>query len=510
MLSVRTEGKHDSRKFLMRFAWCSVVVAVVVALCVVTVMVNPSLAVQSSTTSAVLNTSNTSNISNSSATTVTPTGKTTTAKISVGTDGMSFTPSNIKVPAGNKLVIKFHNTGNQQHDLVMANGATTGRVTPGGTATVSVGVISANMQGWCSVAGHRQMGMTLSVAATGSSAESSSSNTLNSASSNQTPSGLQSNNSQSNDVETPSYSALHKQAKKSKAYDANMPELTGASGTDRYYTMTVTEGKMTISNGVTQKRMYFNGTAPGPVLRGEVGDTFHITLVNKGTEEHSIDFHAGDDASPDTAMKSISPGENLEYTFTASSAGIWMYHCSTSPMSNHIANGMHGAVIIEPKGGLEQVDREYVLVASEMYLGENDGLADAAKISALTPDIMTFNGRAFQYDEHPLAAKAGEKVRIWVLNAGPNEDLSFHVVGTQFSTVFGEGQYSVKDGVGQDSQSSSGSSESSTTAAQVLPLAAAQGGFVEMTFKTAGSYSFVNHVMSYAEKGQHGIIKVTE
>src|SRR5690606_26733958 len=115
-------------------------------------------------------------------------------------------------------------------------------------------------------------------------------------------------------------------------------------------------------------------------------------------------------------------------TFTAERAGIWMYHCATMPMSTHIAKGMHGAVVIEPPD-LPEVDRSYVLTASEIYGGDT---ADGA------PAVTTFNGRAFQYDADQLPAKVGERVRFWVLDAGPNGPLSFHVIGGQFDTVWKE------------------------------------------------------------------------
>ena len=161
--------------------------------------------------------------------------------------------------------------------------------------------------------------------------------------------------------------------------------------------------------GRTREVWTYNGTTPGPILHGRVGDTFHITLVNHGTMGHSIDFHAGE-VAPDQPMRTIEPGQSLDYTFTASRAGIWMYHCATMPMSSHIANGMFGAVVIEPDG-LEQVDRSYVVVQSELYLGANGQPADAGTIAGLVPDVVAFNGRAFQYDAHPLTATVGQRVR---------------------------------------------------------------------------------------------------
>jgi nitrite reductase (NO-forming) len=112
-----------------------------------------------------------------------------------------------------------------------------------------------------------------------------------------------------------------------------------------------------------------------------------------------------------------------------------------------------------------------------------------------------FNGIANQYVARPLVAKVGERVRFWVLAAGPNRGSSFHVVGTQFDTVWSEGAYLLRHGVGPMGDTGGGS--------QVLDLAAAQGGFVELTAPEPGHYPFVTHVMADAERGARGILAVT-
>ncbi len=257
-------------------------------------------------------------------------------------------------------------------------------------------------------------------------------------------------------------------------------------------TLTVTEVEREVAPGVTQRLWTYNGSAPGPVLHGRVGDTFEITLVNDGTIGHSVDFHAGA-LAPDRPMRTIAPGQSLVYRFTATRAGIWMYHCSSMPMSAHIANGMFGAVVIEPPD-LPEVDRSYLLVQSELYLGEQGGEVDVDKVAAERPDAVVFNGYADQYDARPLAARTGERVRVWVLDAGPNRPTSFHVVGGQFDTVYAEGAYLLRGGSG---------------GAQSMALAPAQGGFVELTFPEPGRYPFVSHVMVDAERGAHGLFEVT-
>jgi nitrite reductase (NO-forming) len=226
-----------------------------------------------------------------------------------------------------------------------------------------------------------------------------------------------------------------------------------------------------------------------------VGDRFVVTLVNDGTIGHSIDFHAGA-LAPDRPMRTLEPGQSLTYRFTARRAGIWMYHCSTMPMSAHIANGMFGAVVIEPPD-LAPVDHSYLLVQSEQYYGPPGGTVDAGKVAAEQPDAVVFNGYANQYDHDPIRVEAGDRVRIWVLDAGPNRATSFHVVGGQFPTAYAEGAYLLRDG-GPDG----------TGGSQSLALAAAQGGFVELELDEPGRYPFVSHVMVDAERGAHGVIEV--
>jgi len=165
------------------------------------------------------------------------------------------------------------------------------------------------------------------------------------------------------------------------------------------------------------------------------------------------------------------------------------------PMSLHIANGMYGAVIVDPPG-LHRVDKELVFVQSELYLGPQGGIADEAKIRARTPDAVVFNGYADQYRYAPIDVHAGDRVRIWVVDAGPQFATSFHVVGAQFDTVFKEGAYLLRPGNAEHG------------GAQTLDLAPGQGGFVELTLAAPGHYSFVDHAMVDAEAGASGTLLV--
>jgi nitrite reductase len=405
-------------------------------------------------------------------------GQVVNANITIS--GMSFVPSSVDVPVGATLRLTLKNTGTEVHDLVLATGQTTGRLAVGESKTITVNNVREPIAGWCSVAGHRAMGMVFDVKVAGASSNTSHSGHQHSASSQSAQVDL--------NWQPPSYF---------KAHDARAPRPQ-APGTVHRHTLRVSEITAQVGAGVTQKRMTYNGGVPGPVLRGQVGDHFEITLVNDGTMSHSIDFHAGV-LAPDKPMRSISPGQSLQYNFTATRSGIWLYHCSTAPMSVHLAAGMHGAVIIDPPG-LSQVDHEFVLIQSEIYLGPEGGSTDEAKVAAKTPDLMAFNGMAFQYKYRPLQVRSGQRVRFWLMDAGPSLPCTFHVVGGQFDQVFYEGAWTL-GGPDQIGARWSGGS-------QALNLGPCQGGFVEFVPPQAGHYTFVTHAFADMEKGAVGVLQV--
>lgn len=416
---------------------------------------------------------------------VVPTGHTTTVEVAMS--GMRFVPDNVNVPAGDKLVIKLANKDPTPHDLVLATGQDSGRVYPGQNGQLDAGVMGASVDGWCSVVGHQQMGMVFRVNITGRS---------QSSAAGPVPGAMDMPGMQH--AATPPSASAAAPAAPRTPYPAALPPAE--AGTVHKVTLTVRDTVTEVAPGVTQTLWTYNGTAPGPVLRGRVGDTFEVTLVNDASAGHSIDFHAGA-LAPDGPLRTIDPGQQLTYTFRATQPGIWMYHCSTMPMSLHIANGMFGAVVIDPPDA-PPVDHEFVLVQSEQYRGAQangvPGIADSAKITAGMPDAVVFNGYPNQYDSTPLAVRAGERVRVWVLDAGPDRATSFHVVGAQFSAVWAEGAYRLAPGAGG----------AQTGASQAMDLAPAQGGFVDLTFPEAGHYPFVSHYMVDAERGAHGVFDV--
>src|SRR5215212_2181273 len=199
-------------------------------------------------------------------------------------------------------------------------------------------------------------------------------------------------------------------AKKHAAVDATLPPVQ--SGPVAKVHMTLKDMVVQIAPGIRYSTWAFDGHGvPGPIVHVRQGQTVQMTLTNGGAIPHSIDFHAARIA-PNLAFRDVAPGESFTFRFKAGDPGVFMYHCGTKPVLMHIANGMYGAIVVEPKPGvLPKADKDYVLVASEWYL-DSDGLKAPAqfnmqKAHARQPDWMTFNGYAGQYVKHPLTAKPG-------------------------------------------------------------------------------------------------------
>lgn len=405
---------------------------------------------------------------------VAPTGRTTT--VAVEARDMRYYPDRITVPAGDRLVIVLTNVDGRRHDLALASGPATELLAKGDTTRLDAGVIGGTVEGWCTRPAHRQSGMTLTITTTApAGAEVAAGHAPAS-----TPG-----------TGTSRVDAMTEPGPDFTARDATLPPAP-AQRVHRV-TMRAQEVRREVAAGVTQALWTFGGTAPGPVLRGRVGETFEITLINDAGAEHGIDFHA-EALAPQTAMRTVEPGERTTYRFTAVKAGIWMYHCSAMPLLQHVGNGMYGALVVDPPD-LAPVDREYLLVQSELYLGAHGELADAAAMTADRPGAVVFNGYASQYAFRPLDARAGQRVRIWVLNAGPNRDSAFHLVGAPFDAVYAEGSYRLRPG--------------QPGGAQILDLAPASGGFVEAVPTQPGTYPFLTHALADADLGARGVLRVS-
>ena len=235
---------------------------------------------------------------------------------------------------------------------------------------------------------------------------------------------------------------------------------------------------------------YHRGTGVSAPIVVEEGTKVDFTITNGMTKKmkvdlpHSLDFHSAE-VNPGTRYADLAPGKSMSYTFVAKHPGVFMYHCATQPVLMHTGAGMAGMMIVKPKG-LEAVDKELWMTQQEFYIGKPGADADMAKMSAKKPDVITFNGFADQYKDNPISVRKGEKVRMYVLNAGPSIWSAFHVIGTVFDRTVVEGQ------VGRD--------------AQTINLAPSQGGWVEFTLDEEGTYPFVTHAFGDMVKGALGVL----
>ncbi|MGE0665808.1 MAG: multicopper oxidase domain-containing protein [Sphingomonadales bacterium] len=199
------------------------------------------------------------------------------------------------------------------------------------------------------------------------------------------------------------------------------------------------------NKGTMQHAWTYEGQVPGPLLRITEGDHVTFTLTNDPSSKnsHAVDFHAAQvDVVNDFGP--IKPGETKTLSFTANHPGVFFYHCGADPMIQHIAKGMFGVILVDPKDSMAmpKADREYVLVQSEIYANPD------SHESLMKSDwkYVAFNGMAFKYDPvhdpeatRTLVAKPGERVRIYFVNAGPNEFSSFHPIAGIWDSVYSSG-----------------------------------------------------------------------
>jgi nitrite reductase (NO-forming) len=278
-----------------------------------------------------------------------------------------------------------------------------------------------------------------------------------------------------------------------QAYDAALPAVPAGDLVE--VQMTLKDMVVEVAPGVKYNTWAFDGHgAPGPIVHVREGQTVEMTLTNGGAIPHSIDFHAARIA-PNVAFRDVAPGDSFTFRFEADDPGVFMYHCGTKPVLAHIANGMYGAIVVDPAKPLPKADKEFVLVASEWYL-TGDGIQkpaslDMAKARAMMPDWTTFNGYANQYVTHPLTAKPGETVRLYVVAAGPTLDTDFHVVGTIFDRAWVNGDMTkYQQGV------------------QTVGVPAGGGAVFDVKIDQAGLYPFVSHAFAHVDLGQVGLLKV--
>ena len=244
----------------------------------------------------------------------------------------------------------------------------------------------------------------------------------------------------------------------------------------------------------------FNGKVPGPFIRVRVGDTIDIHLKNSPDSAmiHSVDFHATTGPGGGAAALQVEPGKEKSMTWKALVPGLYVYHCATPMVSEHIANGMYGLILVEPEDGLPKVDREFYVMQGEIYTDVPYGQHGSAEFSVEKllsehPEYFVFNGSVGALTKlHPLRAKVGETVRIFFGVGGPNFTSSFHVIGEIFDRVYALG--------GLQSPPLEG----------IQTVSVAPGGAVITEFKTKvpGNYTIVDHALARMERGLVGILSV--
>jgi nitrite reductase (NO-forming) len=298
-------------------------------------------------------------------------------------------------------------------------------------------------------------------------------------------------------VPTPSFAGIAPTnadalAMKHAAFPAALP--AAAAGPVAHVHLSIADRVVSIAPGIHYRAWTFGTSAPGPVIHVRQGQRVDVTLKNSAMMTHSVDFHAAQ-VAPNVDFADIAPGGSKTFSFVASVPGVFMYHCGTAPAFEHIANGMYGAIIVEPKN-MPPVQRQYVLVSSEWYLNAPGDKApaslDVTKAEQMTPDWVTFNGYSAQYKTHPLTSMPGQTVRFWVVDAGPSLNTEFHVVGTVLKRAWINAD--LVDAPQHDIQTA------------VVP--AGGGGVFDVTIPKAGIYPFVSHSFASVMLGEVGLLNV--
>lgn len=264
--------------------------------------------------------------------------------------------------------------------------------------------------------------------------------------------------------------------------------------------MDVVHNEIQVADGVKFMAWTYGGTLPGPILHVRQGDRVRFTMTNRSDQTvtispptpHSIDFHAAM-VNPADKYREVIPGATIKFEWVANYPGVYMYHCGSPAILQHMIYGMVGMTIVEPKDGYPtKVDREYALIQNELYLTKMKNgqyLVDMEAAKQKKATYVTFNGIPKQYVQKPLEAKPGERVRLYVLNVGPNGTSSFHVVGTLFDRVWLDGNPNNEE-----------------RGLQTVLLGSSNGAIVEFVIPEAGTYTFVDHEFADVELGAVGQI----
>ena len=254
-----------------------------------------------------------------------------------------------------------------------------------------------------------------------------------------------------------------------------------------------------LADGSTYRYWTFNRKVPGPFVRVRVGDTVDVRMKNADDSmmSHNVDFHAVTGPGGGAVATVAAPGESKGFSFKALKPGLFVYHCATPMVAQHIANGMYGLILVEPEGGLTKVDREFYVMQGEIYTEQANGTAGELtesidKLLAETPEYYVFNGAADALAKSPLKAKTGETVRIFFGVGGPNKTSSFHVIGEIFDRAYPLASLTSPP----------------MTDIQTMTVPPGGAAIAEFKVEVPGRYVLVDHALSRMERGLKGLLVV--
>jgi nitrite reductase (NO-forming) len=269
----------------------------------------------------------------------------------------------------------------------------------------------------------------------------------------------------------------------------------------------LTHKTVEIDDGVMLEGWTFGDSIPGPTVHVRQGDKVIFNMTNRSGDDakvsfpmpHSIDFHSAM-VNPLDKYRTIGAGQTLTFEWTANYPGVFMYHCGTPMLLHHMIMGMYGTVVVDPAEGYpDKVDREYVIVQSELYTKPKDPknpnllVSDVDSAMKKSPSHVLFNGRVNSLVDNPLKAKPGERVRLYVMNVGPTDTSSFHVVGTIFDKVYLDGN-----------------PNNLLRGMQTVLLGSSNGAVVEFVVPESGKFAIVDHEFADASLGAVGFIDSTD
>ncbi len=260
-----------------------------------------------------------------------------------------------------------------------------------------------------------------------------------------------------------------------------------------------TEVLAEIAPGIIFNYWTFNDTVPGPLFRVREGDVVKVTIHNRpeSLHHHNVDFHAATGPGGGGAVSIVGPGETKTFHFRALNPGLFVYHCAVPNMAVHMAHGMYGMILVEPKEGLPSVDKEFYVMQGELYTTGSLGrrglqIFDAKKMMNGVPEYITFNGRPHGL-MNKMYAEVGDRVRMYVGNGGVAHSSSFHVVGEIFDLVYPEA--SIGGAMFRNVQTTN------------VPAGGAT--IVEFVVDYPGDYVLVDHALMRTDRGAWGVLTVT-